>query len=138
DPRMFGLPVEPIVEAFLSPKDGRHGTLNVDIFGGGACQSEFSLRPGLPVAGSGSSAYFLFKRGAGRFHNSLPKTLTALGYKTMLTSSCRRSFLNYDEFYRSIGSGERIFTDDFHPPFDVGRFEATHSDALFLRAALDA
>jgi hypothetical protein len=54
----------------------------------------------------------------------------------MLTSSCRRSFLNYEEFYRSIGINERIFTDDFHPPFDVNRFEATNSDALFLEAAL--
>ena len=54
----------------------------------------------------------------------------------MLTSSCRRSFLNYDEFYRSIGISERIFTDDFQPPFDVSRFEASYSDALFLEAAL--
>jgi Sulfatase len=136
DPRVFGLPVEPIVEAFLSPKDGLHGTLNVDIFGGGSWQSEFSLLTGLSSASFGSNAYFLFKRGVGRFHNSLPNSLTALGYRTMLTSSCRRSFLNYDEFYRSIGISERIFTDDFHPPFDVGRFEATNSDALFLEAAL--
>ena len=136
DPRVFGLPVEPIVEAFLSPKNGLHGSLNVDIFGGGSWQSEFSLLTGLSSASFGSNAYFLFKRGVGRFHNSLPKTLTALGYRTMLTSSCRRNFLNYDEFYRSIGVSERIFTDDFHPPFDVDRFEATNSDALFLEAAL--
>ena len=136
DPRVFGLPVEPIVEAFLSPKNGLHGTLNVDIFGGGSWQSEFSLLTGLSSASFGSSAYFLFKRGVGRFHNSLPNSLTALGYRTMLTSSCRRSFLNYDEFYRSIGIGERIFTDDFQPPFDVSRFETTYSDALFLEAAL--
>jgi hypothetical protein len=136
DPRVFGLPVEPTVEAFLSPKNGLHGTLNVDIFGGGSWQSEFSLLTGLSSASFGSNAYFLFKRGVGRFHNSLPNSLTALGYRTMLTSSCRRSFLNYDEFYRSIGISERIFTDDFHPPFDVGRFEATYSDALFLEAAL--
>jgi Sulfatase len=136
DPRVFGLPVEPIVEAFLSPKDGLHGTLNVDIFGGGSWQSEFSLLTGLSSASFGSNAYFLFKRGVGRFHNSLPNSLTALGYKAMLTSSCRRNFLNYDEFYRSIGISERIFTDDFHSPFDVDRFEATNSDALFLEAAL--
>jgi hypothetical protein len=136
DPRVFGLPVDPTVEAFLSPKNGLHGTLNVDIFGGGSWQSEFSLLTGLSSASFGSNAYFLFKRGVGRFHNSLPNSLTALGYRTMLTSSCRRSFLNYDEFYRSIGISERIFTDDFHPPFDVGRFEATYSDALFLEAAL--
>ena len=43
DPRVYGLPVEPIVEAFLSPKNGLYGTLNVDIFGGGSWQSEFSL-----------------------------------------------------------------------------------------------
>jgi Sulfatase len=136
DPRVFGLPVEPIVEAFLSPKNGLHGTLNVDIFGGGSWQSEFSLLTGLSSASFGSNAYFLFKRGVGRFHNSLPNSLTALGYRAMLTSSCRRNFLNYDEFYRSIGISERIFTDDFHSPFDVDRFEATNSDALFLEAAL--
>ncbi len=138
DPRIFGLPVEPNVEAFLSPADGLSGSLNVDIFGGGSWQSEFSLLTGLSSASFGSNGYFLFKRGVGRFRNSLPNTLTALGYRTMLTSSCRRSFLNYDEFYRSIGIGERIFTDDFHPPFDVDRFETTHSDAQFLEAALGA
>jgi Sulfatase len=136
DPRVFGLPVEPIVEAFLSPRNGLHGSLNVDIFGGGSWQSEFSLLTGLSSASFGSNAYFLFKRGVGRFHNSLPNSLAACGYRTMLTSSCRRSFLNYDEFYRSIGVSERIFTDDFDPPFDVDRFEATNSDALFLEAAL--
>ena len=36
DPRIFGLPVEPSVDAFLSPVEGRHGQLNVDIFGGGS------------------------------------------------------------------------------------------------------
>jgi hypothetical protein len=136
DPRIFGLPVEPIVEAFLSPNNALYGSLNVDIFGGGSWQSEFSLLTGLSSASFGSNAYFLFKRGVGRFHNSLPKTLSALGYRTMLTSSCRRNFLNYDEFYRSIGISERIFTDDFQSPFDVDRFEATNSDALFLDAAL--
>ena len=138
DPRVYGLPVEPIVGAFLSPKGGLHGSLNVDIFGGGSWQSEFSLLTGLSSASFGSSAYFLFKRGVGRFHNSLPHALTALGYKTTLMSSCRRNFLNYDEFYCSIGIGERIFSDDFPLPFDVARFEATNSDALFLDAAIGA
>ena len=55
-----------------------------------------------------------------------------------LASSCRRNFLDYDAFYRSIGIRERIFADDFPLPFDVGRFEATNSDALFLDAALNA
>jgi hypothetical protein len=138
DPRIFGLAVEPTVEGLLSPKDGLHGILNVDIFGGGSWQSEFSLLTGLSSASFGSSAYYLFKQGAGRFHNSLPHALTALGYKTMLASSCRRSFLDYDEFYRSIGIGERIFSDDFPAPFDVHRFETTNSDALFLDAAISA
>jgi hypothetical protein len=138
DPRVYGLPVEPIVEAFLSPKNGLCGSLNVDIFGGGSWQSEFSLLTGLSSASFGSNAYFLFKRGVGRFHNSLPHALTALGYKTTLISSCRRNFLNYNAFYRSIGISERIFTDDFPWPFDVGRFETTNSDALFLDAAIDA
>ena len=138
DPRLFGLRVDPIVGSFLSPEDGLHGSLNVDIFGGGSWQSEFSLLTGLSSASFGSDAYFLFKRGAGRFHSSLPKTLSALGYRTMLASSCRRSFLSYDRFYRSIGINERLFSDDFAAPFDVDRFEKTNSDALFLDAALDA
>lgn len=138
DPRIFGLPVEPTVEAFLSPADGLHGVLNVDIFGGGSWQSEFSLLTGLSSASFGSNAYTLFKQGAGRFHSSLPHALTALGYRTMLASSCRRNFLSYDEFYRSIGIAERIFADDFPPPFDVRRFETTNSDAIFLEAAVAA
>ncbi len=138
DPRVYGLPVEPIVEAFLSPKNGLHGNLNVDIFGGGSWQSEFSLLTGLSSASFGSSAYFLFKRGVGRFHNSLPHALTALGYRTTLISSCRRNFLNYDAFYRSIGIGERIFSDDIPLPFDIARFETTNSDALFLDAVIGA
>jgi hypothetical protein len=138
DPRIYGLPVEPIVEAFLSPQNGLYGGLNVDIFGGGSWQSEFSLLTGLSSASFGSNAYFLFKRGVGRFHSSLPHSLTALGYKTSLASSCRRNFLNYDDFYRSIGFGERLFTDDFPAPFDANRFEATNSDALFLQAAINA
>jgi hypothetical protein len=64
--------------------------------------------------------------------------LASLGYRTTLASSCRRSFLSYDEFYSSIGIDERIFIDDFPPPFDFRRFEATNSDAMFLEAAIDA
>lgn len=138
DPRIFGLPVEPLVEAFLSPADGQYGCLNVDIFGGGSWQSEFSLLTGLSSASFGSSAYQLLQKGAGRFHSSLPRSLASLGYRTMLVSSCRRSFLNYDEFYGSIGMNERVFIDDFPPPFDVKRFEATNSDALFLEAVIDS
>ena len=138
DPRVYGLPVEPRVEAFLSPKDGLYGSLNVDIFGGGSWQSEFSLLTGLSSASFGSNAYFLFKRGVGRFRNSLPHALTTLGYRTALISSCRRNFLNYDAFYRSIGISERIFSDDFPPPFDVAHFETTNSDALFLDAVIGA
>jgi hypothetical protein len=138
DPRVYGLPVEAGVDAFLSPKNGCFGTLNVDIFGGGSWQSEFSLLTGLSSASFGSNAYFLFRRGVGRFNNTLPHALAALGYKTTLTSSCRRSFLNYDEFYSAIGMGERIFTDDLPAPFDVDRFEATNSDAMFLDAAIAA
>ncbi len=136
DPRLYGLPVGPLIEEFLSPQHGLHGRLNVDIFGGGSWQSEFSLLTGLSSASFGSNGYFLFERGAGCFHHSLPKTLAALGYTTTLTSSCRRGFLNYDNFYREIGMRERIFTDDLPAPFDVDEFEATNSDGEFLQAAV--
>ena len=138
DPRIFGLPVEPVVEAFLSPSSGEFGRLNVDIFGGGSWQSEFSLLTGLSSASFGSSAYYLFQKGAGRFHSSLPRSLASLGYKTTLISSCRRAFLSYDKFYGSIGIDERIFADELPPPFDVRRFEATNSDAVFLDEVINA
>ena len=138
DPRVYGLPVESMVGGLLSPEGGLHGRLNVDIFGGGSWQSEFSLLTGLSSASFGSNAYFLFTRGIGRFHSSLPQVLSALGYRTMLASSCRRNFLNYDAFYRSIGVNDRVFADDFPQPFDAGRFETTNSDAMFLPAALGA
>jgi hypothetical protein len=138
DPRVYGLPVEPTVETLLSPAGGLYGNLHVDIFGGGSWQSEFSVLTGLSSASFGSNAYFLFKRGVGRFHNSLADSLNALGYKTTLASSCRRNFLNYDAFYGSIGFKERIFADDFPPPFDADQFEKTHSDTLFLPAAISA
>jgi phosphoglycerol transferase MdoB-like AlkP superfamily enzyme len=137
DPRIFGLSVEPTVEAFLSPSHGEFGCLNVDIFGGGSWQSEFSLLTGLSSASFGSSAYYLFQKGAGRFHSSLPRSLASLGYKTTLISSCRGGFLSYDKFYGSIGIDERIFVDELPPPFDAGRFEATNSDATFLDAVID-
>jgi hypothetical protein len=138
DPRLFGLAIEPGVEAFLSPANGRCGRLNVEIYGGGSWQSEFSLVTGLSSAIFGSDAYFILRKGVDRFHHTLPRSLKALGYKTMLTSSCRRGFLNYDPFYGSVGVEERLFSDDFPPPFDVDRFEATSSDAVFLKAALSA
>ncbi len=138
DPRILGLPVEPIVEGLLSPANGQYGRLNVDIFGGGSWQSEFSLLTGLSSASFGSSAYYLFKKGAGRFHSSLPRSLASLGYRTTLISSCRRSFLSYDRFYSSIGIHERVFIEDLPPPFDARRFEATNSDAIFLEAVIDA
>jgi hypothetical protein len=138
DPRLFGLAVDPNIEAFLSPANGRCGRLNVDIYGGGSWQSEFSLLTGLSSSIFGPDAYFIFQKGVGRFRHTLPRSLTDLGYRTMLTSSCRRSFLHYDSFYRSVGVEERLFSDDFPPPFDVDRFEATSSDAVFLEAALGA
>lgn len=138
DPRLFGLTLEPSIEAFLSPGNSLCGRLNVDIYGGGSWQSEFSLLTGLSSATFGADAYFMLRKGVGRFHHTLPRALASLGYRTMLTSSCRRSFLNYDAFYKSMGVDERIFSDDFPPPFDLGRFEETNSDAMFLEAALGA
>lgn len=135
DPRTYGLPVDAEIENFLSPSDGLHGGLNVDIFGGGSWQSEFSLLTGLSSASFGRDSYHLYKRGAGRFAHSLPDTLGKLGYQTTLAAACRRDFLNYDRFYASIGMQERVFTDDLPAPFDLEAFEKTSSDEMFFEAA---
>jgi hypothetical protein len=110
---VFGLPVEPIVEAFLSPKNGRYGSLNVDILVEDR-QSEFSLLTGLSAQASVQAPIFFYAR-----RRPIPQqssnSLTALGYRTMLIElSSQLSY--YDEFYRSIGISERIFTDDFDRP----------------------
>lgn len=135
DPRRYGLPVEPEIAAFLSPPGAHCGRLHVEIFGGGSWQSEFSLLTGLSSASFGPDAYFLFKKGVGRFAHSLPSELAGLGYRSMLISSCRRNFLNYDAFYGGIGVEERVFSDDFPPPFDLAAFEASNSDAVFFAEA---
>ncbi|QCK86578.1 hypothetical protein E8L99_12830 [Phreatobacter aquaticus] len=137
DPRLYGLPVDQQVADFLAPSGSLHGGLNVDIFGGGSWQSEFSVMTGLSSASFGADAYFLFRKGQGRFRHTLPLTLDALGYRTALLSSCRRGFLDYEAFYRSIGMAERIFSDDLAPPFDLARFEVTNADGPFLDAVAD-
>ena len=137
DPRLFGLPVEPGVAAFLAPPKNLCGRLNVDIYGGGSWQTEFSLLTGLSSASFGADAYFILTKGIGRFHHTLPTTLTAQGYETLLTSSCRRDFLNYDAFYRSVGVNESRFSDDFFGPRDIKQFEQRYADAEFLPLAFD-
>ncbi len=136
DPRLFGLPVTPDVANFLSPPEGSHGGLDVEIFGGGSWQSEFSVMTGIASGLFGTDAYFLFQRGAGRFKHNLPAELARLGYRTSLIASCRRGFLNYGAFYAGMGMDRLIFSDDLPPPFVVDAFERTHSDAQFLPAAL--
>ncbi len=138
DPRLYGLPVDDRVAEFLTPRNGLNGTLHVDIYGGGSWQTEFSLLTGLSSANFGPDSYFLFKKGVGRFRHSLPSELTALGYRTMLATSCRREFMNYDAFYAGLGVEERVFSDEFPPPFDLAAFEITNSDTDFFAATRDA
>lgn len=134
DPRLFGLPVGSEIAEFLSPPDAISGTLNVDIYGGGSWQSEFSLLTGLSSASFGPDAYFIFRKGAGHFRHTLPRVLRELGYRTTLVSSCRRDFLNYEHFYRTAGIDETLFADDAKLPLDLAEFEQAHSDRLFFEA----
>ncbi|MCX5514545.1 hypothetical protein C3941_22835 [Kaistia algarum] len=134
DPRLFGLPVDDRIGAFLAPAGGHSGRLHVDIYGGGSWQTEFSLLTGLSSASFGPDSYFLFKKGVGRFPHALPTELAGLGYRTLLATSCRRDFLNYDAFYAGIGVEERHFSDTYPPPFDLAAFEITNSDTEFFAA----
>lgn len=138
DPRLYGLPIDDKIAAFLSPPDGSSGKLHVDIYGGGSWQTEFSLLTGLSSASFGPDSYFLFRKGVGRFAHSLPSELAALGYRTMLSTSCRRAFMNYDAFYAGIGVDERMFSDEFPAPFDLEAFEISNSDSEFFAATRGA
>jgi hypothetical protein len=138
DPRLYGLAAEPAVADFLSPPEGISGRLAVDIYGGGSWQSEFSVITGISSAAFGADGYHVFAKGAGRFHHGLARTLAQCGYRTMLASSCRRDFLSYEAFYKSVGMGERLYAEDLFGRGDVDRFEATRSDGLFLDAVARA
>ena len=138
DPRLYDLPVDERIAEFLTPKGALTGRLHVDIYGGGSWQTEFSLLTGLSSASFGPDSYFLFKKGVGRFRHSLPSELMALGYRTMLSTSCRREFMNYDAFYGGIDVDERVFSDGFPPPFDLAEFEINNSDAAFFAATRGA
>ena len=138
DPALYGLPVDAKVADFFAPEGALTGRLHVDIYGGGSWQTEFSLLTGLSSANFGPDSYFLFKKGVGRFRHSLPSELEALGYRTMLATSCRREFMNYDAFYAGLGVGERVFSDDFPAPFDLTAFEITNSDTDFFAATQGA
>jgi hypothetical protein len=134
DPRIFGLPIDADIARFFSPSTGLSGQLNVEIYGGGSWQTEFSMLTGLSARSFGADSYFIFKKGAGRFQHSLPLSLLQLGYRTMLVAGCRRNFMNYDAFYESVGVKDRVFIDDLPKPFDVEGYEKTGSDAMFFEA----
>jgi hypothetical protein len=138
DPRLYGLPLQPQIDAFFTRSANPSGLLNVDIYGGGSWQSEFSFLSGLSSTSFGADAYFIQQRALDRIHHTLPRTLADLGYRTAMIASCRRSFLGYDAFYRSVGFEERMFSDDLGPSFDVGAFEKTSADGVFLGAATRA
>ena len=135
DPRHYGIPIEKNIERFFSPSDSLSGQLNVEIFGGGSWQSEFSMLTGLSSRSFGADSYHLYKKGAGRFQHSLPSTLQRLGYRANLIAACRRNFMHYDTFYAGLGIADRAFNEDLKPPFDMKRFEQTSSDEMFLGAA---
>ena len=90
DPRTYGLPVDDDIADFLSPGHGIHGGLNVDIFGGGSWQSEFSLLTGLSSASFGRDSYHLYKRGAGRFAAIGPDLSYAIGPNTQIIDAAGR------------------------------------------------
>jgi phosphoglycerol transferase MdoB-like AlkP superfamily enzyme len=135
DPRYYGVPIERDIERFFSPANSLSGQLNVEIFGGGSWQSEFSMLTGLSSRSFGPDSYHLYKKGAGRFQHSLPSALQRLGYRTNLIAACRRNFMHYDSFYAGLGVEDRLFNEDLKSPFDMKMFEQTSSDEMFLGAA---
>jgi Sulfatase len=130
NPGLYGLAVEPEIAGVFTPEDGQHGTMKVEIFGGGSWQSEFSILTGLACTSFGPDSYFLFRKGVGKFRHSLATSLATKGYRTQLVSACRRNFLNSDAFYAAIGMTDRHFIDDM--ALDPDSFEATNSDQIFL------
>ncbi|MDJ0943177.1 MAG: sulfatase-like hydrolase/transferase [Kiloniellales bacterium] len=106
DPRVLGLPIEDEVAEYFQPSGGLSGSLSVNVHGGGTWVSEFAVMSGLDTRIFGDKAYYLSTLMEKRLHHSLIHVLKSQGYKTIVVYCVNGSFMNAENFYRSIGVQE--------------------------------
>lgn len=103
-----------------------NGNLQVSIFGGGTCNTEFEFLTGFSVSSllPGSSVYTFYLNE--RF-SSLPSLYKEYGYRTVAIHPFDPEWWDRDQAYPSLGFEEFISQDDFVEPQIVRRFISDHS-----------
>lgn len=110
NPITLGLPIEQSMNQFFSVANGIAGPLRVNIHGGASWISEFSVMTGLDTRSFGQNSYYLPIVMEGRIQHSLMQYVKKQGYYTLVIYSIAGTFLNMENFFRSIGA------DDFFAP----------------------
>jgi hypothetical protein len=91
-----------------------HGLLRVHTYGGGTWTSEFAFLAGLPHTLFGPAGLYAPYNLAPRLHESLPRRLKALGYRTVAVYPMPRRFVRAAEAYAEYGF------DEFHDAIELG------------------
>ena len=133
DPRVLGLPVEGRVADYLQPSEGLSGLLSVNVHGGATWVSEFAVMSGVDTRMFGDKAFYLPVLMEKRVHHSLVHALRRQGYRTMIVYCVNGSFMNAENFYRSLG------VEEFHVPVQAAARKrlAQFSDRELFEHALE-
>ena len=109
------------------------GDLAVSVFGGGTCNTEFEFLTGNSLAFVGTAKY-PFSMYDLSDTQSLPRQLSALGYRTIGMHPNLATNWNRDRVYEDLGFQETLFIDEFE---GAEEFHTYVSDAATYKKALD-
>lgn len=116
--------VMPYYDSIL--EETMNGNLQVSIFGGGTCNTEFEFLTGFSVAAllPGSSVYTFYLN---ENFSSLPTLYKENGYRTVAIHPFDPEWWDRNEAYPSLGFDAFISQDDFVEPHIVRRFISDYS-----------
>ncbi|HEU4664369.1 MAG TPA: sulfatase-like hydrolase/transferase [Dokdonella sp.] len=117
DPRSWADCTSPRCRFDLFGADARtraHGLLRVHTYGGGTWTSEFAFLSGLPHTLFGPAGLYAPYNLAPRLHQSLPRRLKALGYRTIAVYPMPSGFVRAADAYADYGF------DEFHDARELG------------------
>jgi hypothetical protein len=94
------------LDPFFLSDDKQLHRLRVETYGGGSWVTEFALLSGMSTKAFGDMQMFVQVLMQDRLRDSLPQSLKACGYRTLMLFPMDSTFLSLDRFYRSIGFHE--------------------------------
>ena len=100
------------LDPFFESVDGRLHRMRVETYGGASWLTEFSILTGLSTRSFGGLKSFLQTYMVQRLKDTLPQTLTACGYRTIVFYPMLKSFISAAPFFTSIGLREIMDAKD--------------------------